>query len=183
MRSTSNRQELLGEQAGNSLDQITRNQIAGGTTVQYAGGVAGRASVAAANVISVSEIRKAVRTLKTNNAKAMPDGSFVGILHPKTEYDLQGDAAWVNFQQYAGSGNIIEGEVGKVYGVRFVSTTNAKTFAAAGSGGIDVYATLILGVDAYVVADLEGAGVVRNIVKPLGSSGTADPLLVWGAAA
>ena len=45
----------------------------------------------------------------------------------------------------------------------------------AGEGGRDVYSTLILGADAYGTTELDGGGM-RNIVKQLGSGGTADPL-------
>ena len=44
-----------------------------------------------------------------------------------------------------------------------------------GSGGRAVYATLILGDNAYGVTELEGGGL-EHIVKQLGSAGTADAL-------
>ena len=44
-----------------------------------------------------------------------------------------------------------------------------------GSEGRDVYATLILGSDAYGVTSVEGGGL-EFIVKQLGSAGTGDPL-------
>ena len=62
-----------------------------------------------------------------------------------------------------------EGEIGKIAGVRFVETTEAKIFA----GG--VYSTLILGDNAYGVTEIEGGGL-QHIVKQLGSAGTADAL-------
>ena len=40
----------------------------------------------------------------------------------------------------------------------------------------DVHATLIFGKDAYGVVDVEGNGALEIIIKPQGSSGTADPL-------
>ena len=45
----------------------------------------------------------------------------------------------------------------------------------AGLGGRDVYATLVLGDNAYGTTELEGGGL-EHIVKQLGSAGTADPL-------
>ena len=45
----------------------------------------------------------------------------------------------------------------------------------AGAAGRDVYATLIMGEDAYGVTEIEGGGL-RHIVKQLGSGGTSDPL-------
>jgi len=56
-----------------------------------------------------------------------------------------------------------------------VETTEAKIFEKAGSASKDVYATLVLGADAYGVTEVEGGGL-QHIAKPLGSAGTSDPL-------
>jgi len=45
----------------------------------------------------------------------------------------------------------------------------------AGADGRDVYATLVLGADAYGVTEVSGGGL-QHIVKQLGSAGTSDPL-------
>ena len=45
----------------------------------------------------------------------------------------------------------------------------------AGAKGRDVYATLMLGRNAYGVTEIAGGGL-EHIVKQLGSSGTSDPL-------
>lgn len=44
-----------------------------------------------------------------------------------------------------------------------------------GANGRDVYSTLIVGSNAYATTEVEGGGL-RQIVKQLGSAGTADPL-------
>ena len=166
---------LLAEQSGMTLDALTRDVMAAGTTVQYAGGKASRILTAAADVLTVMEIRKAVRTLKRNKARKI-NGSYVAIVEPGATFDLQSDPAWVDAQKYAGSKKIFSGEIGELYGVRFVETTEAKKFVGAGALGIDIYATLILGSDAYGLIDIAGSGAAQNIVKPFGSAGTADPL-------
>ena len=76
--------------------------------------------------------------------------------------------------------NIYSGEIGKIAGVRFVETTEAKKILNAGKNNTtasqrDVYCTLILGSNAYGVTEVNGGGL-EFIVKQLGSSGTADPL-------
>lgn len=45
----------------------------------------------------------------------------------------------------------------------------------AGAKGRDVYATLVMGENAYGTTEIEGGGL-QHIVKQLGSAGTADPL-------
>lgn len=168
--------DVLGEQASDTLDQLVRDIIVAGTAVQYAAGRVSRVTVAAGDNLSVNEIRKAVRTLKRANAKPLDGGDYVALVEPGAVYDLQGDTKWEATSQYAGSRQIFSGEMGRLYGVRFVETTNAKVFAGAGAAAIDVYATMILGKDAFGLVDIAGSSNVQNIIKPKGSSGTADPL-------
>ncbi|MED1948991.1 N4-gp56 family major capsid protein [Brevibacillus centrosporus] len=168
--------ELLGEQASETLDVIVRDILVAGTTVQYANGRASRVTVAAGDNLTVAEIRKAVRTLKKNKVKPLEGGDYVMICGPSAIYDLQSDTKWEQASQYAGSKQIFSGEIGRLYGVRFIETPLAKVFAGAGAAAIDVHASIILGKDAYGIVDVAGSGAVQNIIKPHGSAGTADPL-------
>lgn len=167
--------ELLGDQAGRTLDTITREEVVSGTHVIYAGGtVQARTALTADMKLTVTDIKKAVRELKVGLAKKI-NGSYVAIIHPDCVYDLENDDEWVKASQYAGSTQIFEGEIGKLYGVRFVESTEAKVWAQAGANNISVYATLVLGANAYGTTMVEGGGL-QSIVKQLGSAGTADPL-------
>lgn len=171
--------KLLGNQAGETLDYVTREVLNGGTAVMYAKGTASerpkaRASVGATNTLSVDDIFNAARILKNANAKKI-NGSYVGIVCPDIAYTLMRDDEWIDASKYAGSSQLFEGEIGKIAGVRFVETTEAKVFTGAGASGIDVYSTLILGENAYGVTEIAGGGL-QHIVKQLGSSGSADPL-------
>ena len=166
--------KLCGNQAGETLDTVTREVLVGGTNVQYSGGVSDRSALGADNKLTVDDCFKAARFLKTQKAKKI-DGYYVAIIHPDVAYDLMRSEDWVNAVQYAGSSQLFEGEIGRVAGIRFVETTEAKIFEKAGSGSKDVYATLVLGENAYGVTEIEGGGL-QHIVKQLGSAGTADPL-------
>lgn len=172
--------KLLGGQAGRTLDTITREVLVGGTNVQYAEGqVNARSSLKGGaadgnHYLTVNAIRQAVRTLKRMNAPRK-DGGYVAIIHPDCAYDLMSDPNWKYPHQYQDTANIYEGEIGKIEGVRFVETSEAKIFEKAGASSRDVYATLVLGDDAYGTTDIQGGGL-QHIVKQLGSAGTADPL-------
>jgi N4-gp56 family major capsid protein len=167
--------KLLGSQAGRTLDTLTREVLNGGTNVQYANGaVTSRAALTKDHKLSVDCIRRAVRNLKVMNAEPIDD-SFVAIIHPDCAYDLMSDPEWKYPHQYKDTENLYNGEIGKIAGVRFVETTEAKVFAKTGASGIDVYSTLVIGDNAYGVVDVEGGGL-EHIVKQLGSAGTADPL-------
>lgn len=167
--------ELLGSQAGRTLDTVTREVLNGGTSVQYAAGqVNTRDQLTRDHKLTVDCIKRAVRFLKTQNAKKI-DGHYVGIIHPNSEYDLTADPDWKDMNKYTTPELAWEGEIGKIAGVRFVETSEAKVFAGEGADGIDVYSTLILGANAYGVTEVTGGGL-QTIVKQLGSAGTADPL-------
>jgi N4-gp56 family major capsid protein len=69
----------------------------------------------------------------------------------------------------------MEGEIGSYDDIRFVETNNAKNKVGLGTGNIDVYCTLVFGANAYGITRVSGEAL-KNIVKPLGSAGSADPL-------
>ena len=178
--------EQLASQAGRTLDTITREVLNGGTNVQYAEGqVDDRAELYFADDddncnLSVGAIRRAVRFLKVMNARKI-NGDYVAIIHPDCSFDLMNDPEWKYPHQYVDTSNIYENEIGKIAGVRFVETSEAKVFKGEGASGRDVYSTLIIGANAYGVTDISGGGL-EHIVKQLGSSGTADPLNQRGTA-
>ena len=174
--------KLLASQAGRTLDTITREVLNGGTNVQYAEGqvsarnalVGGSATASDNHYLTVKAIRMAVRYLRVMNAPKI-NGDYAGIIHPDCEYDLMSDPDWKNPHEYVDTDNIYENEIGKIAGVRFVESSEAKIWKQAGASNRDVYSTLILGADAYGVTEVTGGGL-QHIVKQLGSSGTADPL-------
>lgn len=171
--------QIFGDQAGDTLDQVCRDVLVAGTNVQYADAVANRASVDTTNKLDAAEVLKAVRALEAANVPKIPDefgGSYMAIVHPNAAYDIRLDSTWSDADEYAGSGKIFSGELGRLYGVRFIPTSNAKIFTGAGVGAIDVYATLIMGRDAYGKCAFPGQSQVEFYVKPVGSSGSADPL-------
>lgn len=172
---------LLGSQAGRTLDTVTREVLAAGNNVQYAEGqVSSRSALVGGkndgtdHYLTVTAVRRAVRALKVMNTPKI-DGGYVGIVHPDCEFDLMNDPDWKYPHQYVDTENIYNGEIGKVAGVRFVETSEAKIFVGGGAGGRDVYATLIFGDNAYGTTSVEGGGL-QHIVKQLGSGGTSDPI-------
>ena len=127
--------KLLGSQAGRTLDTITREVLAGGTNVQYGeNAVAARYLLTGGqqsgnHYLSVDAIRRAVRFLKNQNAEKIK-GSYIAIVHPDCAYDLMSDPNWKTPNQYADPSNIMEGEIGKIEGVRFIESSEAKVFHA-----------------------------------------------------
>lgn len=127
--------ELLGDQAGRTLDTITREELAGGTNVVY-----GEEAVSARylltggeesgnHYLTVDAIKRAVRKLKVMNAKPY-DNDYVAIIHPDITYDITNDPKWEAPHQYVDTENIYSGEIGRISRTRFVESTEAKVFHA-----------------------------------------------------
>ena len=168
------RTKLFGDAGARSIDAVVREELAKCANVIYANSKTSRASLTAADKLTSKELRKAVKALKKNHAQTF-GGYYVAIIGPDTMYDLQEDDAFVKVSQYQDKENIYTGEVGRLFGVRLVETTEAKIFEGAGADGADVASVIVLGQYAYGVTSLKGAKP-RVIVKPAGSAGTADPL-------
>lgn len=169
--------ELMGENAAETLDIVVRDVVARGTNVYRVNGKADRNLVAADDIIDGATMRRARRIMARNNAKPVPGaGAYIGIVHPDVAYDIMGDPAWVNANQYAGSQKIFDGEIGKMHGVRYIESTLAPIFEGEGAGDIDVYGTIILAANGYGVPDIAGSSKPKTIIKSLGSGGTSDPL-------
>ena len=167
--------ELIGSQAGRTLDTISREVMNAGTNVQYAEGqVTSRAAITSDMKLTVKAVKMAVRFLKKQNAKRI-NGYFYGIINPDCSFDLTEDEKFVEVVKYKTPEKIYNGEIGAIEGVRFVETTEAKIFAGAGADGIDVYSTLVLAANAYATTKIKGGGL-ETIIKQLGSAGTSDPL-------
>lgn len=179
--------DILGDQAGDTLDILTRDILVAGTSVAYGGDATSRVTLAAGDNMTDTLIKKAVRTLKVNKARhltRMLDATtgvgtvpirpcFVGLVHPRVTYTVKGLTGFVDVEAYSSTENLMDGEIGKLDEVRFVESTNAKVFAGAGASAEDIYATLIFGSDAYGATKITSQDLT-NIVKPFGSGD--DPL-------
>ena len=176
--------QILGNQAGLTLDTIVRDIINSGTNVSYAPKIAAdgaktevtsRANLDASCVMTADLVKRIVTKLKGKNAPKI-DGYYVAIIHPHVAYDLMTDPEWMDVQKYATPENMLKGELGKLGGCRFVESTEAKVFSGSGCPtGLAVYSTLFLGANAYGVTEVTGGGL-ETIIKQKGSAGTADPL-------
>lgn len=124
--------ELLGEQLGTVVEWVTRDAVCAGTNVQYANERTSRNSVTSSDKLTFTEIRKAVRSLKKAKARMFSENGraphFICICSPEAVYDLQSDSLWQDVSKYANAEQIYSGEIGRMYGVVFIESTETKTF-------------------------------------------------------
>ena len=172
----------VGHQAGLTLDTITRNVLQSGTNVYYCPKVAADGTTTAVEdrskldgtcTLTVDVVKKVAAMLKAANAPKFGE-DYVCILHPYVAYDLRRNPEWIDVHKYAAPENIYNGEIGKLAGVRFIETSEAKIWTGTGCpSGLAVFGTLVLAAHAYAVTEVEGGGL-QHIVKQLGAG--EDPL-------
>jgi len=169
---------LIGYNAGNSIDQVVSAVLAAGTNVAYAtGGAAVPTSVVTVKadaILTANDVRKQTAALRSANVATF-NGYYMGYIHPDVSYDLRketGNASWNAPHVNMDTANIYNGEIGTFESVRFIETPRAPlaTNASNGTsttGTIDVYSTLIMGRQALAKAYsmVDGNGVVPKVVR------------------
>ena len=80
--------------------------------------------------LSVAAVKRAVATLKRNNAQPVKDGCYVAIIHPDVANDLTNDPDWKEVKQNVDPKDWYNGTIGKIHGVVFIESTEAKIFRA-----------------------------------------------------
>lgn len=167
--------ELCGEQAALSVELALASKLFTGTNAMFAGGKASRTALTAEDKITGADIKKARRQLKKKNARKFSDGYYHAIIDPDMSYDLMSDSAWQDVAKYAKPEQMLKGEIGKMYGFRFMEATAFEP--VKGTSDLEVHRALFYGKDSYGAVDLEnGNGKPDIIVKQLGSAGTNDAL-------
>jgi len=144
--------ERLSRQASESIDQITRDVIAAGGTVFYAGGKTTRAGITGTETLKAADLRKLRATMFKNKIPPFSDGYYRLWIAPQVGYDLRSESsttgAWTDVNKYASPDVLLKGELGRIEGFRVSEVVNAPTF----SSGVTVYASIALG-------DIKGWGV------------------------
>ena len=166
--------KLFADSGARTIDAVVREELATCSNVIYANGKTARNALTATDKLTTKELRKAVRTLKKAHAQTF-GGYYIAIVGPDTYYDLQDDEAFVAVSRYQDKEAVYTGEIGRLFGVRIVESTEAKIFENAGASSADVASIIVLGQYAYGYTSWKGANP-RVIVKPVGSAGTNDPL-------
>ena len=171
---------LIGYNAGDSLDAIVSAVLNAGTNVVYATGGAtdptSRTTINSDDALTASDVRLVVAQLRKANVPTF-DGHYMGYIHPDVSYDFRTNtdaAAWRTPANYVNPTGIYNGEIGLFEGVRFVETPRAPLTADASNnsgstGTTDVYGTLIMGRQALAKAFsfTDGNGAYPKIVRGL----------------
>lgn len=193
-------QQILAEQAAQTVETIRFNILKAGTNVYYASGAANRAATNAA--ISLSDQRKVTRGFKRQNARMITkkvastanfntestEPGYVALIHPDLENDVRALAGFINVKDY-GNMTPYEHEIGAVEDCRYIRSTIFDSWADAGGttgagttyvstsgSNVDVYPILYIAADAYGLVPLKGKDSLTPMVKNPGMPSDSDPL-------
>lgn len=188
-------QDLLGQQAGETIDIVHRTALMAGTSVRLANGVASRNLIDKA--IADVDIDAAIRSLEGNNAKKIREikvggakintyplrPAYIGIAHTNCRQDIEALAGFKSVEEYASQGDVMQSEIGATKNIRWLLTTNGQIWSGQGASigttgllgttNVDVYGTLILAKNAYGTVPLQKK-TIEAIIKQLGAG--EDPL-------
>jgi N4-gp56 family major capsid protein len=172
----------LARDLAKTMDTYVRNQLSGTGTAVFGSGVTSSISVNTGDILKHSDIIKSVVLLDEADNPRPPDNHYPTIIHPRTVYDLQtstSTGAWLDVTKYVeqGVGRTYIGEVGRLYGARFVTSTNSAKILTSGlsTAAITGVREFMFAPDAYYVTEINDL-TASTYVKQLGSAGTADPV-------
>jgi len=196
---------IVGEQAGETIEEVRINILRAGSNVFYAGfpSTSSRASVNSPptrgdfrriyryfkkyKCREISQIVRASAMISTEPVEM----AYFCMGHTDLYADLAGLSGFIPSAQYSDSAKRLPGEVGKIEQFRIVLTAMFDSWQAAGTAGTtylssgarvtsstscDVYPLLCVGRDAYGIVPLQGRSAVTPMVLNPGKPSKSDPL-------
>lgn len=141
---------VLGFNAGRSIDSVVQGVLQAGSNVRYAGQAVGRTTVIPSDKLTAAASRRALAELRGANVAPTRGNLYTAFIHPDVAYDLKGEtgeAGWLAPHVYSQPGEIWSSSMGSFNGFEWIETPRAPVFADAGSSTTltDVYATLFVG--------------------------------------
>ena len=179
--------DLLSENQLETFEHLDAMELASGTNVYYAGEASSRDELK--KTLTVKDIRRAVTSLKRNKVQPADGTDFIAFIHPDMVFNIWNDEEWRQPHTYADTKQLYDGEIGRLFGVRFIEDPDAYVFRGEPFGGIYDEVTVLKTeenkiyiaetVDAETAEAFNGKSVWINNVKynvtnaVSGSNGTA----------
>lgn len=164
--------KLIGQNAGETINEKVRDILVAGTGVQYANAAATLGDLRSTDTADMDDFIDTVQSLETSDAAPIGD-SFVAIISPYVKTRLMKDTSFREATRYLAKDNMIfTGEIANIDGVRFVVTSTAPSRSSSGSASSvsHVEQSLVIGDGAYGIARLL-PGDFEVVVTPPGGHG------------
>lgn len=183
----------MGQYAGEKMDTVLLNTMVGNGTRQYAG-AGGLTGVGSTDVMTVTQLRKAVKTLKLNKAPKfeaplgkVTGGAYRAVIDTYSWFNLMGDSSVGNFTTVniatdaSHTEQVKNQEIKRLAGVDCVESNNVYALSTLGASSTDTgYISFVAGKGAVAEVDIAGSGNHRIIHEPATSGGVANPLHMFG---
>jgi N4-gp56 family major capsid protein len=130
--------QYLDVQARNTLGAATsavfgydRSGITGGAFTNYDEGTAATSisTVTANHKLTTGSVKDAALTLASKNIPRLGE-TYVMFINPKQSRDIRSNPEFIEVTKYAAPGNFMLGEIGRLYDVVFIETTQVKSYAS-----------------------------------------------------
>lgn len=149
--------ELLTENQLETFEHLDAMELASGLNVFYAGNATSRASLT--DVLTVKDVRRAVTSLKRNKVQPADGTDYIAFIHPDVLYNIWNDEDWRQPHTYSDTKELYDGEIGRLFGVRFIEDPDAYVFR--GEPFADKYDELTIraidGTKVYIAEDLNSS--------------------------
>ena len=173
-----NLSERFGIAASKTIEELIVSELANNCANQNVNNRANFAAIQAGDVISHKELIEAMIRQKADYIGPHESGMYVAVLHPRAEYDLMVDSqagSWLDIQKGVDNKPLLNGEVARMYGMKFLVSDKMLTSVGTGAGSIDVVQSFVIGEEAFGVVELNGDSM-KMFIKRHGSAGANDPL-------
>ena len=136
---------LLGRHMAQYLDIQARNTLGAATSAVFGydrsglSGVndwynegtpaTGIADIGVNDKLSTASVKDAALTLASKNIPRLGE-TYVQFIHPKQSRDIRSNPEFIEVTKYAAPGNFMLGEIGRLYDVVFIETTQVKKIAS-----------------------------------------------------
>lgn len=170
--------EEMGASAAETQEVLIRDALLTNTNVLYCDNVSADGAVVSTPAscaemeagetmaaLTPEMVNKAVTIMKKNRVPRI-NGRYYAVIHPSVAHDLRQSNAWVEAHKYAAPGEIFNGEIGEIHGVRFIENVFAPVLGGddySNKAGTVSYATYFFGLNAFGIVDPEG-GALEMIV-------------------
>lgn len=174
--------DLLTENQLETYEHLDAMELASGLNVFYSGSAQSRSALT--DTLTVKDVRRAVTSLKRNKVQPADGKDYIAFIHPDVVFNIWSDEEWRQPHTYADTKQLYDGEIGRLFGVRFIEDPDAYVFR--GTQFADKYDELtVLKVDGtkiYIAETIESADVasfasrkiwIDNVSYTLASSSAA----------
>lgn len=118
--------ELLTENQLETYEHLDAMELASGLNVFYSGTAESRSDLS--EVLTVKDVRRAVTSLKRNKVQPADGTDYIAFIHPDVVFNIWSDEEWRQPHTYADTKQLYDGEIGRLFGVRFIEDPDAYVF-------------------------------------------------------